>query len=937
MAHHARIQLAGLCAVASFIWTSTTFETHTLNQWPRFSACLILLLSAGLTWTVSYFSRWFPGPDGRFDETSSGLLNQPLPNSPERPRRYFAPAVVFCIVLRLELFHQIVANFQCSTPGVESFLCTFIVFYDVFFGHRHKPPTSALEPEDPWRSSTADLLDWLKQARLLLVGSVLLFNFGTYRAAASQKVYSTYMCSSLFDTRAGVVLMQVLGLGLDATIAILLWRILAFAKTTKARLRTVSSIQFSAAALVGLVCLLFRLRHAPILPSGFRGLGWLYVFDMVIDSFAFSVLAISTSLLISDAGPLGPLGIVTFFAGLSTSFRNLSSLNLWQGPSKVAVILPLHAIVIGFSVFLFTCNIRTVLFVRRVFFWVALFAVLAGTTIYTLFVSRPFHDRHPLGDIIYASRIEADRWLTRASTSNTLHVAVEEYRGRNHGRDPPPNFDKWFDFARSRASPIIDHFKQLGDDMHPFWGLKPEAIRQSLRNVLPEAPSIAWVKVAGGRVSHSYEAQDRNRKSLDSLVQMMESFSEHLQDMDIPINLGDGPRVLTPWVDLHGQRGPPSRGTAEGHVLPEAFLTPTVFQEMEAQTCPVGSSGRTLRHWNVRDLCFSCASRHAKGPFLVDWDASLDRCDQPDMAHLHGFYLSDKEVAPFQQLVPVFSRYKASGFNDILIPWPDPVEDEPDSNRDFRTRNNKLHWRGELGTHDVRGDEMPRGGHKQRLLHLVNNATSSEEIVMLLPRITDVPFRKGATWGELTFTYEKIHTAEANEFLPFDIGVSSYASCQDAQCAAAASEFGTKEMDVEAQEALRYRYVLLLDESLGPPRQFLRTVRSSSVPFLASVFRTWYTERLMPWVHFVPVDIRFQGLHSTLVYFAGHLGRKVGGRTLDDPGNEADAKWIALEGRSWARKALRREDMEVYLFRLLLEWGRVIDVDRDSIGFKFEE
>ena len=60
------------------------------------------------------------------------------------------------------------------------------------------------------------------------------------------------------------------------------------------------------------------------------------------------------------------------------------------------------------------------------------------------------------------------------------------------------------------------------------------------------------------------------------------------------------------------------------------------------------------------------------------------------------------------------------------------------------------------------------------------------------------------------------------------------------------------------------QYVMVVDTDDGPPRELLRTLRSSSVPFYASIFKEWYTERLMPWVHFVPVDLRFHALHSTL-------------------------------------------------------------------------
>ena len=45
---------------------------------------------------------------------------------------------------------------------------------------------------------------------------------------------------------------------------------------------------------------------------------------------------------------------------------------------------------------------------------------------------------------------------------------------------------------------------------------------------------------------------------------------------------------------------------------------------------------------------------------------------------------------------------------------------------------------------------------------------------------------------------------------------------------------------------------------------------------------------------------------------------------------------IAERGRVWAGKVLRKEDMEVYLFRLLLEWGRLTDDGREGLGFELE-
>lgn len=42
---------------------------------------------------------------------------------------------------------------------------------------------------------------------------------------------------------------------------------------------------------------------------------------------------------------------------------------------------------------------------------------------------------------------------------------------------------------------------------------------------------------------------------------------------------------------------------------------------------------------------------------------------------------------------------------------------------------------------------------------------------------------------------------------------------------------------------------------------------------------------------------------------------------------------IATEGRLWAEKVMRKEDMLLYVHRVLLEYGRICDDDRDKLGF----
>lgn len=95
---------------------------------------------------------------------------------------------------------------------------------------------------------------------------------------------------------------------------------------------------------------------------------------------------------------------------------------------------------------------------------------------------------------------------------------------------------------------------------------------------------------------------------------------------------------------------------------------------------------------------------------------------------------------------------------------------------------------------------------------------------------------------------------------------------------------------------------------------------------------------MFPWLHFVPIDLRFHGLHSTLAFFMGLQGKGiVNGRNVAMQGDIEYAKMIAQDGKAWANKAIRREDAEVYMFRLLIEWGRIISDKREEMDFVFDK
>jgi hypothetical protein len=46
------------------------------------------------------------------------------------------------------------------------------------------------------------------------------------------------------------------------------------------------------------------------------------------------------------------------------------------------------------------------------------------------------------------------------------------------------------------------------------------------------------------------------------------------------------------------------------------------------------------------------------------------------------------------------------------------------------------------------------------------------------------------------------------------------------------------------------------------------------------------------------------------------------------------AKDIALGGKEWADRVLRREDMQIYVLRLLLEYARLCSDEREVMGWR---
>lgn len=818
--------------------------------------------------------------------------------------------------------------------------------YEIFATRRKYGFPAAADQDDPWRTIFDDLHDWFSGPRvtMLIAGfSVLLFALGTFYSAG-QIITSTYFCFEPLDSRPWVLFLQVLGLVLDAVITVLLWRVLSWTRTMKLRFRALSSVLILSAISVGFVTLgsaLFEERSR-LRPSS----GSLYGFDIIVDSIAFAALSVCAVTWMCETSPLLPASTVTILIGAWSSMVNAIKFGDWMHVDRAPILIPTWVLVLGAILFMYYHDVRRLFFVGRALITVLLVAVAFAATLNVAIRGTPAYPRHPISDLIFKAIAKHDRWVTEATTSRSLEVAAIIYQERHPGMVPPPNFDRWYEYAENTV--VVDTFKQIDNDLSPFWSFKPDVLRKKV-DTISEVPGVSTITVSNGKVTHSDAGDKQRNNDLEELSVIIGKFSAHLPDMILPINLDPAPRILPSWEEAHAQGQADLRAVADliskrslaadpnvtesdldsrdndsgATDLASELLSPSDFRQMLAQACAPGSPGRSRPQWDMVELCSSCVERHSKHAFLIEWEKSMETCEESDLKNLHEMFMTSPKVPPIRKLMPLFGASKTDVFKDMLIPIPrTTLGGSPDMKWDFGRRYDSLFWRGKVGTQEGIDAHALRGSQKYRFLHLFVNPSAHEEVTLLVP----------IQGYEESYGYERASAAEASSVAPFDVGVGGFSECHGDHCQLIKQVFGAKE---DVQEPLEYRYVLQLDEEGGPPEQLMRTVRSRSVPFVSTIFRSWYTERLEAYLHFVPVDTRYHSLHSTYLYFTGTENRaKINGRETHIKGATSDGEWIAREGQKWVEKAIGEKDIEVYLFRLLLEWGRLIDDQRSSIGYR---
>ncbi|KAL4922687.1 hypothetical protein BDW62DRAFT_207379 [Aspergillus aurantiobrunneus] len=481
-------------------------------------------------------------------------------------------------------------------------------------------------------------------------------------------------------------------------------------------------------------------------------------------------------------------------------------------------------------------------------------------------------DVHPVTALIENAEQQFNQLLERQS--RTLSDAVNEYR-RRYNMNPPPHFDKWFKFARSKGVKLVDEYDTIYHSLLPFWALTPQTIRARSREALGYENSLFGVLIRDGKVSLAEGLDEEREWQREATVGMIKNFVQYLPDMDLVFNAHDEPRVIVSSEDL--QR---LVAIAKASAIPSAFRTQSLvnawsarpedlnkgdridevrttrFNKMSHQpawtnsriSCPVNSPVRSLDENSPDD---TTGYAHGELGFIHNTTAFSDVCSTPSLRQTYGFFDRPNVFAVVQDLFPVFSQSKVSTFQDILYPspwyWAKKVPYIKEKDYQWEAKIDKLYWRGSTTGGFSKGGGWRRH-HRQLLVGNINALNTAKVLTR----------NDNRQWEPKEVSRSSYHGL-------FDVQFTSVGQCDRNDCAAQREFFNVTE-PVEQQEAWAYKYLMDIDGNAFSGR-YHAFLESNSLVCKVALFREWHDDTLKPWVHYVPLSLKGDEFVETMRYF----------------------------------------------------------------------
>ena len=532
----------------------------------------------------------------------------------------------------------------------------------------------------------------------------------------------------------------------------------------------------------------------------------------------------------------------------------------------------------------------------------------------------------------------------QSNRSKSFRETVRKYRER-YGRHPPPGFKEWYKYARARNVHNIDDFEHIMDDLRPFWAEEPRIIRNLAANMWrDEDAGLSGIHIRNGKVLKETNSNWRS----ETLVSLIKKFSKYLPDMDIAMNRLDQPRVVVPWgrmqellrTENETRSLPPqpvehftkdqkelalfTKAASLDHMEnPEWFQWPgKQYMEVAKTACPPESPAfQATRHPDQANKFF----KSDQGGLVTNFNLSTDLCTiGPQIENKHGMLYASSSMVATRRLVPVFGECKVSVNSDILFPanmyWKHDERYDYNGKYDvnWEEKQDTIVWRG-VTSGGTQNSENWHEMHRQRLVQFVNGTEMNGKPVTIL---SEQAKHKGEYENYKKFYPSSFATEHS------DVGFTETWGCIP-DCDFYNDVFSIKP-SMDLAEQFKDKFLVDVDghSFSGRWHAFLE---SRSLGIKATIFREWHDSRLFAWRHFVPMDNRYDDVYTILTYFLGVKAppeqRSLFGPTRENdkvnvPKHDAEGKRLADQGREWAKKVLRRDDIEVRVPQISLFHAR---------------
>ncbi|KAJ6494076.1 glycosyl transferase family 90-domain-containing protein [Mycena vitilis] len=552
---------------------------------------------------------------------------------------------------------------------------------------------------------------------------------------------------------------------------------------------------------------------------------------------------------------------------------------------------------------------------------------------------------HPIPQLI--ARAEAAWAAKHAKASKTLRQAAAEYT-RRYGRLPPRGFDMWWAYTAVHNVPLPDEYDQIDADLAPFYGVHPAQLQESQRGWEAHVHSYTLGKDREGdglgMLNATLPEEKAVREDLASpgmqIIELMREVEKELPVFRAVFSPHDSPNMVFEHELRQDALAAAKKGT---YIHPNRPSAADHSGGGWRAACPphtraaIDALGPHVTDRNP-SKAWPSVPRDSDGPktFIHDPHRAIDPCTHPSHLRTHGAYLAHAEGAqPLRALVPQFSYSVTPLHGDIRIASPvNWAEDNhpPEAQRlSWAERTDaRLEWRGRNTGITHGNDGRWREAHRIRLAAFAAGVGGGN-VSILDPGSPSPSSSSSLDLEALEFGLEAAPTTHQTPIGPpksvprarvlpalLDVAfMGAPLDCAPAQCEVlremfewrGAHSFGT---------AAGYKYVLDVDGH-GWSSRLKRLMNTGSLVFKATTYPEWFSDRIAPWVHYIPVQNSYSDLLDALAFFRAH----------DDAGAR-----IASRGREWSRAYWRREDLRAYMYRLFLEYARVMSTDRAGMAFE---